>query len=109
VPRSRTVGLRWNANHRPTHARGGIAKSLSRQVFVGCSVSTEPADLTGFGAHRAPYETAEEASGTDSKSMGVSGLSSEGAARRGGSPFVRRVECTPILRRYENLQVCRLD
>ena len=42
-------------------------QSLSRKVFVGCSVSTEPADFAEFGAHRAPYETAIEASGTDSQ------------------------------------------
>ncbi len=45
------------------------AQRLSRRVFVGCSVSTDPAYFAEFGAHRAPYETADEASGTDSHSL----------------------------------------
>ncbi len=43
------------------------AQSLSRKVFVGCSVSTETVYFSEFGAHRAPYKTADEASGTDSQ------------------------------------------
>jgi hypothetical protein len=40
---------------------------MSRKVFVGCSVSTDPASFAEFGAHRALYETAIEASRTDSE------------------------------------------
>ena len=34
--------------------------------LCGCSVSTDPVYFAEFGAHRAPYETAIEASRTDS-------------------------------------------
>jgi hypothetical protein len=36
-------------------------------VFVGCSVSTDPAFFREDGAHRAPYETETAASETDSQ------------------------------------------
>ena len=45
-------------------------------------MSTEPADFAEFGAHRAPYETAIEASGTDSYSISL-------------SVQIRREEATP--------------
>ena len=42
--------------------------TISERKFSpgGCSVSTDPVYFAEFGAHRAPYETAIEASRTDS-------------------------------------------
>ena len=50
----------------------GMTKSLSRKVFVGCSVSTDPGCCAQFGAHRAPYETPTLPSETGSD-KGLSG------------------------------------
>ena len=61
------IGMGPKPHHSPTNWLRCRSEGLSRKVFVGCSVSTEPADFAEFGAHRAPYETASEASGTDSE------------------------------------------
>ncbi len=48
---------------------GWKAQRLSQKVLVRCSVCTDPTYFVKFGAHRAPYKTAIEGSGTDSQAI----------------------------------------
>ena len=92
VARSLALGVATVRERSDGVVRGTTPSRSRLHVWLrpfGRAGSTEPAYCAEFGAHRAPYETADDPSGTDSKSTLASLIalakSSEGRKRIGGS------------------------